>query len=147
MLASRALRNFRRFSAGARACSDAKGDSSDRDGLASFLNVVQSTQKELIAKQQAELGEEDAQLIGDGAEKPRFTKLLRNSELVRLGYIKKGFVTKGVVTNVVNQTIFVDYGGKFSLVTQKPSTNAEFYVRGAEVGDFGLSANRVMVGF
>ena len=66
-------------------------------------------------------------------EKPKFTKLLRNSDLVRKGFIKSGFVTSGVITNVMNATVFIDYGGKFQLITQKPKLNEKFYVRGAEV--------------
>ena len=153
MLTSRALLSIRRFPAIVRACSDARGSnsaqdgngaqdgshnakqsaSSDQDGLASFLNVVQSTQAELEAKRLRELESENVRLDAERGEKPKFTTLLRNSELIRLGYIKNGFITKGVVTSVVNDTIFVDFGGKFPFVTQRPTKNAEFYVRGAEV--------------
>lgn len=139
MLASRALLNLRRLPQIARACSDAQsggGSSTGSDSLASFLNVVQSTQKQL---EERRLREEEetaaAQLDEADREKPRFTKLLRNSQLIKLGYIKNGFVTKGVVTNVVNDTIFVDFGGKFPFITKKPSKDSEFYVRGAEVGE------------
>lgn len=138
MLTSRGLLGLRRLPAIVRACSDSQGSSagspSDPDSLASFLNVVQSTQQELKEKRLAELQEKQAsQLSAEESEQPKFTKLLRNSELTRYGYIKKGFVTKGIVTNVVNETIFVDFGGKFPFITQRPTENAEFYVRGAEV--------------
>lgn len=146
MLTSRGLLSIRRLPAIVRACSDAKdgrntpGASSDQDGLASFLNVVQSTQAELEAKRLQALETGNAQLEAESVEKPKFTTLLRNSQLTQLGYIKNGFVTKGVITNVVNDTIFVDFGGKFPFVTQRPAKNGEFYVRGAEVSrsSFGV---------
>lgn len=133
MLASRALLSLRRLPTIARACSNAQsgGSSTENDGLASFLNIVQSTQKQLEESRLRE--EEAAQLTDANQEKPRFTKLLRNSHLVRLGYIKNGFVTKGVIKNVVDDTIFIDFGGKFPMITKKPEAHNEFYVRGAEV--------------
>lgn len=65
--------------------------------------------------------------------KPKFTKLFRNSDLVKKGYIKNGFITTGTITNLIDDTIFIDYGGKFPFITQRPRQDAQYYVRGAQV--------------
>ena len=105
---------------------------SSEGGLSSFLNVVQSTEKELKEKLTIKDDLEEKNLIKDRPT-TKFTTLLRYSELIKLGYIKKGFVTKGLITKMIDNTVFIDYGGKFMLISQKPEAENEFYVRGAEV--------------
>lgn len=61
-----------------------------------------------------------------------FTKLLRNSKLVDLGDPENKLVY-GKIYHVVGDDLYVDFGGKFPCVCQRPRKNAEEYVRGARV--------------
>lgn len=103
----------------------------ENDGLSSFMNIVKSTEKEL--KEQIEKKDNIEDFQNKETSPAKFSTLFRNSDLVKLGYLKNGFMTKGIITNVMRDTVFIDYGGKFQLITQKPEKNREFYVRGAEV--------------
>jgi len=61
-----------------------------------------------------------------------FHTLLRNSKLMQLGDPKDKMVV-GRVFHVVENNLFVDFGGKFYAVVDKPRIDKHMYVRGSLV--------------
>ncbi|KAL1464848.1 hypothetical protein WDU94_004459 [Cyamophila willieti] len=61
-----------------------------------------------------------------------FVKLFRNSKLVDLGD-PENKVVYGKIFHVVEDDLYIDFGGKFHTVCTRPRKNADDYVRGAKV--------------
>uniref|UniRef100_A0A8D8LP72 28S ribosomal protein S28, mitochondrial n=1 Tax=Cacopsylla melanoneura TaxID=428564 RepID=A0A8D8LP72_9HEMI len=61
-----------------------------------------------------------------------FAKLFRNSKLVDLGD-PENKVVYGKIFHVVDDDLYIDFGGKFHTVCVRPRKNADDYVRGAKV--------------
>lgn len=61
-----------------------------------------------------------------------FYTLLRNSLFIDLGD-PAGKVIIGTIFHVVNDDLYIDYGGKFHAVCRRPATNQQLYFKGARV--------------
>lgn len=61
-----------------------------------------------------------------------FAKLLRNSSFVRMGD-PEGKIVEGVIYHVVEDDLYIDFGGKFNCVCLRPLRNGEVYTLGKKV--------------
>lgn len=61
-----------------------------------------------------------------------FFTLLKHSHFINLGD-PAGKIVKGTIFHVVNDDLYIDYGGKFHMVCRRPRTNSLNYNKGAEV--------------
>lgn len=61
-----------------------------------------------------------------------FYTLLRNSFFIDLGD-PAGKIVTGTIFHVVNDDLYIDYGGKFHAVCRRPSNNSQLYFKGARV--------------
>lgn len=62
----------------------------------------------------------------------KFATLLRHSKFMQLGD-PQGKVVEGKIIRVVGNDLYIDFGGKFECVCQKPLKNERDYVRGSRV--------------
>ncbi|CAG7838044.1 unnamed protein product [Allacma fusca] len=61
-----------------------------------------------------------------------FAKLLRDSSLIRMGDPEKKLV-EGVIYHIVEDDLYIDFGGKFQCVCLRPLNNGEVYTLGKKV--------------
>ena len=54
-----------------------------------------------------------------------FEELLEGSQLMKIRR-PQGRAVSGVITNVCNDDLYVDFGGKFEVVVKKPAMNPEY---------------------
>lgn len=76
---------------------------------------------------------EELKAVDAGPETPqRFTTLLRNSKWIQMGD-PDGRIVIGKVYHIVEDDLYIDFGGKFHCVCKRPAKNASDYVRGTKV--------------
>ncbi|XP_037578656.1 28S ribosomal protein S28, mitochondrial [Dermacentor silvarum] len=76
---------------------------------------------------------QELSLAKDTPETPqRFSTLLRNSKWIDLGD-PEGRIVIGKIFHIVEDDLYIDFGGKFHCVCKKPVKNSGDYVRGAKV--------------
>ena len=67
-----------------------------------------------------------------------FEELLEGSQLMKIRR-PQGRAVSGIITNVCNDDLYVDFGGKFEVVVKKPAMNPEYvdeFLYGVEHGEW-----------
>lgn len=58
---------------------------------------------------------------------PTFEELLEGSQLIKIRR-PQGRAVSGLITNVCNDDLYVDFGGKFEIVVKKPAMSPEYVI-------------------
>jgi len=116
--------------------SDSKSDSPE-DAFSKFALLVDKVEKLNEEKMKREAIERDWKTLEiEKAEVPQvqqsFASMLRNSKLVSLGEYE-GRLLRGNIIEVMDDDLYIDFGGKFHCCCPRPKKNGEKYKRGVDV--------------
>ena len=86
--------------------------------------LLRTSQRCFVVNSVSESTQEDG-VFKDTSKEKSFEELLESSQLMKIRR-PSGRTVIGKITNVCNDDLYVDFGGKFYVVVKKPAMNPEY---------------------
>lgn len=124
---------------------ESTNDSSDKETNVRVAPAIKAMEKfEMLLKERT-VESENVKSSDDRNNNESFHQLLRKSRFMQLGDISK-LAFKGKIVRIVDDDMYIDFGGKFNCVCKRPTTQYQkFYKVGAtvrlQVKDFEMTSS------